>query len=161
MTRVREEWIWNEHVRQMFYNIPRVSNMIAAHQLDFIGKTVQGPSDRPAQQMLTACCNHVRRVGRPFLHNKDYIVQNLRLLFANVPEVTINNYGSLKSWIREASHEQYWDQLVACLIDRQATIPACPDEWPRPRQSPRNHDAPPHHQQPFPPCLLEPDKQIK
>ena len=47
--RVCEEWIRNEHVRHMFYNIPRVSNMIAAHQLDFIGKTVHGPSNRPAQ----------------------------------------------------------------------------------------------------------------
>ncbi len=102
----------------MFYDIPRVSNMIAARQLDFIGKTICGPFDRPAQQMLTACCDHVRRVGRPFLHNKDFIVKNLRLLFANVPEKTIDDYGSLKIWIREASHKQYWDQLVACLIDR-------------------------------------------
>jgi len=132
ITRVHEEQIIKEHIRHMFYDIPRVSNMIAACQLDFIWKTVQGPSDRPAQQMLTACCDHVRRVGRPFLHNKDYIVQNLRLLFANVPEVTIDDYSSLKSWIREASHEQNWDQLVACLVDRQVTIPACPDKWPRP-----------------------------
>jgi hypothetical protein len=60
MTKVREERIRNEHVRQMFYNIPRVSNMIAACQLHFIGKTIRGPFDRPAQQMLTACCNHVQ-----------------------------------------------------------------------------------------------------
>jgi hypothetical protein len=60
MTRVHEERIRNEHVRQMFYDIPRVSNMIAARQLDFIWKTVRGPSDRSAQQMLTACCNHVQ-----------------------------------------------------------------------------------------------------
>ncbi len=132
MTRVREERIWNEHVRQMFYDILRMSNMIAARQLDFIWKTVRGPSDRPAQQMLTACWDHVRQVGHPFLHNKDYTVQNLCLLFANVHEVTIDDYGSLKSWIREASHNRYWDQLVACLVDRQATKPACPDKWPRP-----------------------------
>ena len=113
----------------MFYDIPRISNMIAAHQLDFIGKTIRGLFDRPAQQMLTVCCEHVRRVGHPFLHNKDFIVKNLRLLFANIPEVTIDGYGSLKNWIREASHEQYWDQLVACLIVRQAEIPTRPDEW--------------------------------
>jgi hypothetical protein len=109
MTRVREEGIQNKHVRRMFYDIPRVCNMIAAHQLDFIGKTVRGPSDRPAQQMLTACCDTVCRIGYPFLHNKDYIVKNLRLLFANVPEVTIDKYGSLKHWIKEVSHEQYWN----------------------------------------------------
>jgi hypothetical protein len=59
MTKVREDCIWNEHVRQMFYDIPRVSNMIAARQLDFIGKTMRGPFDRPAQQMLTECCDNV------------------------------------------------------------------------------------------------------
>jgi hypothetical protein len=74
-----------------------VGNMIATQQLDFLGKTVCGPHDHPAQQMLTACCDNVRQVGCPFLHNKDYIVKNLCLLFANVPEVTINNYGSLKN----------------------------------------------------------------
>ena len=55
MTKVREDCIRNEHVRRLFYNIPRVSNMIAAHQLDFIGKMIHGPFGRPAQQMLTAC----------------------------------------------------------------------------------------------------------
>jgi hypothetical protein len=103
MFHVKKEKLLNEHVRKMFYGIPRVGNMIAAHQLDFLGKTIRGPHDCPAQQMLTACCNNVHQVGHPFLHNKDYIVKNLRLFFANVPEVTINDYGSLKHWIREAS----------------------------------------------------------
>jgi hypothetical protein len=85
MTKVREEEIQNKQVRRMFYDIPCVWNMIAACQLDFIGKTVHRPSDRPAKQMLTACCDTVCQIGRPFLHNKDYIVKNLRLLFANVP----------------------------------------------------------------------------
>ncbi len=86
----------------MFYNIPCVGNMIAARQLDFLGKTVHGSSDRPAQQKLTACCNTICRIGRPFFHNKDYNVRNLRLLFTNVPEVTISKYGSLKHWTKEA-----------------------------------------------------------
>jgi hypothetical protein len=129
MKRVREEGMQNEHVRGMFYNIPCICNMIAACQLDFIGKTVCGPSNRPAQQMLTACYNTVCQIGHPFLHNKDYIVKNLCLLFANVPEVTIDKYGSLKDWIKEASHEQYWNQLVTCLTNRQATIPVHPDKW--------------------------------
>ena len=93
----------------MFYDIPHVCNMIAARQLDFIGKVVGGPQAHPAQQMLTACCNQVWQVGRPFLNNKDFIVKNLQLLFANVPEVTIDTFGSLKSWIKEASHKEYWD----------------------------------------------------
>jgi len=57
--------------------------------------------------MLMACCDNIRPVGRLFLHLKDYIIKNLHLLFANVPEVTIDDFGPLKSWIREALHEKY------------------------------------------------------
>jgi hypothetical protein len=144
----------------MFYDIPCVCNMIAAHQLDFIRKTVCGPSDRPAQQMLTKCCDTVCRIGRPFLHNKDNIVKNLRLLFANVPEVTIDKYGSLKHWIKKASHKQYWSQLVKCLTHRHAAIPVRPDKWPQPRISFGNHDAPPPQtNNPFPPHHLKQTEQ--
>ncbi len=83
----------------MFYDSPCVSNMIAMQQMDFIEKIIHAPSDRPAQQMLTACCDNICPVGRPYLHSKDYIIKNLRLLFANVPKVTIDVFGSLKSWI--------------------------------------------------------------
>ncbi len=96
MKRVHKEGIQIKHVSRMFYDILCICNMITARQLDFIGITVCGPSDRPAQQMLTACCNIVHQIRHPFLHNKDYIVKNLRLLFANTPEVTIDKYGSLK-----------------------------------------------------------------
>ena len=80
--------------------------MIAARQLDFLGKTMRGPHNRPAQQMMTASCDNVHRVGRPFLHNKDFIVKNLCLLFANDPEVTIDEYGSLKNWINLARNKK-------------------------------------------------------
>jgi hypothetical protein len=59
MMRVKAEQIHNEHVRRMFNDISRVGNMIAAQQLDFLGKTVRRPHDCPAQQMLTACCENV------------------------------------------------------------------------------------------------------
>ncbi len=84
MFRAKEEQIHNAHVRRMCYYIPSVGNMIAARQLNLFGQTVCGPHNHPAQQMLTACCDNVRRVGRPFLHNKDYIVKNLHLLFASL-----------------------------------------------------------------------------
>jgi len=101
----------------MFYDIPHIGNMIAACQMDFIGKIICAPPDRPAQQMLTACCDNIHPVGCPFLHLKDYIIKNLRLLFANVPEVTIDDFGSLKSWIQEALHEKYWTPFVDCLTN--------------------------------------------
>jgi hypothetical protein len=84
-------------------------NMIAARQLGFIGKVVRGPINRPARRMLTACCQHKSNRVRPYLHNKDVIVRNPRLLFAKVPDVLIDDYGygSLKDWFREALPESY------------------------------------------------------
>ncbi len=99
---VQEDHIRNEKIRQMFYDIPCVINMIATKQLGFLGKVVRGPHDSPACWMLTACCQHKRKRGRPYLHNKDVIVQNLRLLFARIPEVIIDDYGSVKDWFKEA-----------------------------------------------------------
>jgi hypothetical protein len=104
--------------------------MIAARQLGFLGKVVRGPHDAPACRMLTACCQHKCKRGRPYLHNKDVIVQNLRLLFAQIPKVVINDYGSVKDWFKEASHESYWTALVRCLLDKQAPLPTQPTEWP-------------------------------
>jgi hypothetical protein len=132
MMRVKEERIRNEHMGRMFYDIPCVRNMIAARQLDFIGKAIRGAPDRPARSLIAAYCAHKRLVGCPFLHNKDAIVKNLRLLFANVPEVTIDDTGSLKLWIQEALHETYWNQLVRCLLHREEKLPARPTEWSQP-----------------------------
>ena len=79
---------------------------------------MRAPPDRPAQRILTAAsCDNTHLVGRPFFHNKDHIMKNLRLLFSEVPEFTINDFGSLKLWIREASDAAYWTQLVKCLTD--------------------------------------------
>jgi hypothetical protein len=132
MTCVKEERIRNEHMRRMFYNIPCVQNMIAMRQLDFIGKAIRGAPNRSARSLIAACCAHKRLVGCPFLHNKDAIVKNLCLLSANVPEVIIDDTGSLKSWIQEDLHEAYWNQLVQSLLHCKEELPAHPTEWPRP-----------------------------
>ena len=140
ITQVQEERIRNDKIRRLFYDIPCVTNMIAARQLGFLGKVVRGPHDTPARRMLTACCQHKRKRGRPYLHNKDVIVRNLRLLFARIPEVVIDDYGSVKDWFKEASHESYWTALVTCLLDKQTPLPPRPTEWPPPkRRSPRGH----------------------
>ena len=140
ITQVQEDHIRNDKIRRMFYDIPCVNNMIAARQLGFLGKVVRGPHDAPARRMLTACCQHKRKRGRPYLHNKDVIVRNLRLLFVRVPEVVIDDFGSVKDWYKEATHKTYWTALIRCLLDKQAPIPTRPTEWPLPRRrSPRGH----------------------
>jgi hypothetical protein len=119
-------------------------NMIAARQLGFLGKVVQGQHDSTACRMLTACCQHKRKHRCPYLHNKDVIVQYLRLLFAQIPNVVINDYGSMKDWFKEVSHEFYWTAHVRYLLDKQAPLPAQPTTWQPPHQrSPRGHPSPP------------------
>jgi hypothetical protein len=100
MAHIQDDCIRNDHVQQIFYNILQVMNMIAAQKLDCIEKIICGLPDRLAQQLLTSCSDQVRCIGNPFLYNKDHIVKNLHLLFTNIPEVTIDEYGSLKSWFR-------------------------------------------------------------
>jgi len=134
----------------MFYDIPRVRNMIAARQMDFIGKVVRGDWSQPAKRMITACCHNTRLAQRPHYHNKDSLVKNLKLLFAQVDDVEIDHQGSLKHWINEASDEQYWTSLVRCLIDRHAKLPERPEHWTRRRRSPRNHNNN-SHEWAFPP----------
>jgi hypothetical protein len=137
---VQEDHNRNEKIRQMFYDIPCVINMIAARQLGFLGKVVRGPHDSPACRMLTACCQHKRKCECPYLHNKDIIVQNLQLLFAKISKVIIDDYGSVIDWFKEVSHKAYWAALIQCLLNKQAPLPTQPTTWPPPHQhSSRGH----------------------
>jgi len=43
-SQVKEERIRNDKIRRLFYEIPCVTNMIAARQLGFLGKVVRGPA---------------------------------------------------------------------------------------------------------------------
>jgi hypothetical protein len=129
MTRVKEESIQNAKIRSIFYDIPDVKHMIAAGQLDFVGKAIRGPHDRPSRCMITACCNHQQRVGRPQTNTKNTMVWNLQLLFARVSTTTIDRYDSLKAWINEASDEKYWTALVQCLLHSNAPLPEQPPAW--------------------------------
>ena len=124
--------------------------MIAARQMRFIGKVVRGPWSRPAKRMLTACCANIRLAQRPNFHNKDLLVKNLKLLFANVHDVEIDNQGSMKEWINEVMDEEYWNQLVECLTDKFAELPERPETWRRRRRSPRGHEES-RREQPWPP----------
>ena len=90
MSTVQEQRLRNGKVRDMFYSIPCVRNMIAARQMDFVGKMIRGPPDRPSRNMITACCDHKRRVGRPQTTGKNFMVENLRLLFQDIPTVQID-----------------------------------------------------------------------
>jgi hypothetical protein len=90
MSTVQEQRLRNGKVRDMFYSIPCIRNMIAARQMDFVGKMIRGPPDRPSRNMITSCCDHKRRVGRPQTMGKNFMVENLCLLFQDIPTVQID-----------------------------------------------------------------------
>ena len=81
MFQVKDMKITNKTIHNTFYAIPGVRTIIAARQLDFIGKLIQGPTDQPARKMITSCCNKKQGVGRPQTTMKNSIVKNLQLLF--------------------------------------------------------------------------------
>ncbi len=129
ISKVQEDRIRNKRVREMFYSIPCVQNMIAACQADFIGKMIQCPPNQPSRNMITACCDHKRRVGHPQTTGKNFMVENLRLLFQDVNTVHINRFGLLQDWIHEASNKKYWNQLVDRLLHPSTPLPERPEAW--------------------------------
>jgi len=60
---------------------------------------------------------------------KNSMVENIRLLLQDVTTVNIDCFGSLRNWIHEASNEEYWNQLVACLHNPRTPLPERPEAW--------------------------------
>ncbi len=107
----------------MFCSIPCVQNMIAARQVNFIGKMIRGPPDCPSRNMITACCDHKRRAGQPQTTGKIFMDENLRLLFQDFDTVNIDHFGFLRDWIHKATDKKYWDQLVKRLLLPDTPLP--------------------------------------
>ena len=57
------------------------------------------------------------------------MVENIRLLFQDVTTVNIDCFGLLRNWIHEASNEEYWNQLVARLLNPCTPLPERPEAW--------------------------------
>ena len=90
---------------------------------------IQGPPDQPLRNMITACCDHKRRVGHPQTTGKKIMVENIRLLYQDFTTVNIDCFGSLRDWIHEASNKEYWNQLVAHLLNPCTPLPERPEAW--------------------------------
>ena len=129
MTKVQDQRLRNVKVHDMFYSIRCIKNMIAARQMDFVGKMVRGPPDCPSSNMITACCDHKCQVERPQTMGKNFMVIKLGLLFQDIPTVQINRHGSLCSWIHEASNAKFWCQHVDQLLHPATPVPERPVNW--------------------------------
>ncbi len=102
--------------------------MIAARQMDFIGKMIRGPPDQPSRNMITACCDHKRQVRWPQM-TENFMMENLRLLFKDITTINIDRFGSLQDWIHEANDEAYWNQLIKRLLHPNTPLPERPETW--------------------------------
>ena len=60
---------------------------------------------------------------------KNFILENLHLLFQDVITVNIDCFGSLQDWINKANDEGYWNQLVKRLLHPDTPIPERPETW--------------------------------
>jgi hypothetical protein len=92
---------------------------------------LQGPPDCLSCKMITACCNYKCQVGPPQTAGKNFIVENLYLLFHDIPTVQINQHGSLRlrDWIPYASNKKYWCQLVDQRMHPVTPLPDQPTDW--------------------------------
>ncbi len=123
ITRVKEEKIQNTTIQNIFYNIPDVEHMIAAWQLDFIGKAIRGPHDQPLRCMIKVCCNHHQQVGCPQTHTKTpwYKIYNSSLLESPLPPLIALACSELDQW-------GIWQEILDCSCQLTAP-PWCPPPW--------------------------------
>ena len=91
MTEVKYKRIPNETVRRKCFGILNIEEKIATQQLTFIGKVTRNSDDHLPTKLLTAWCNHKRRLGGVLHTNKKYIAHNLRLIIPGVEKT-----GALK-----------------------------------------------------------------
>ena len=94
----------------LFFNILTIRNHIAFCQLTYIGEIVRRESTHIPTHLLTAWCDHPRKVGRPLLTNKQCIVRNLQFV---IPE--LNKNGTLASWGFHVLDFSFWNTLLRTM----------------------------------------------
>ena len=77
MSQVIDRYIENASIRETFYNILTIKNKIAFRKLTYLGKIFYREASHIPTRILTAWCDHPRKVGRPLLTNKQSIVRNI------------------------------------------------------------------------------------
>ena len=125
MAEVKENRISNKKLQEKFYNIQSGRNMIAARQLQFLGKLVRSEDSSIPKQLLTAWVNHKRLPGGVLTTTKTSYVKSLQRLYPKntyrkdaetgkqVPiEIHMDRFGSLKYWIEDAMDEKRWQWMI-------------------------------------------------
>jgi hypothetical protein len=166
MLEVKEDKVRNETIRENFFRIPPIREMIAARQLSYLGKIVRHlHPDHLPKQLLVAWANNPRPAKRGILYtNKRAIVKSLDMLYTpkNMDKnpLPITN-GALNRWYEDAMSEKYWEWLIDRKLRKpHLNIPPPSDNPPRnathedpsspPSSSDRNSPPSPSPRRPHP-----------
>ena len=110
MSQVIGRHIKNASIREKFYNIPTIKNQIAFRQLTYLDKIFRQEASHIPTRLLTAWCDHPRKVGRPLLTHKQSIVRNIQLV---LPEV--DRTGLLSTWGFHNLDAHHWNEFLNTL----------------------------------------------
>ena len=153
MTNVKEERITNKQLRERFNDIPSVQTLVDIRTMGFLGTIVRANIDHPPRQILIAFIPNTRHVGRPLKSNKESMWESLQRLMNDVPEICIDDQGSLKDWYNDALDDLFFKKLIDHLRDPNVPIPERPnrDANFNPRRSRRTRnqraESPPRQEQ--------------
>ena len=119
MSEVKEDKITNKKLQAKFYNIQSGRSMIAARQLQFLGKLVRSENPSIPKQLLTAWVNHKRLRGGVLITTKSSYTKSLQMLYSkNIYRIDKNSgkkvpvmihmdrFGSLKYRVEDDIDEK-------------------------------------------------------
>ena len=110
----------------LFDNFPRVEALIDTRRMNLLGKIIRDKVSSPPRQMLIAFVSNPRGRGRPLTNNRDSTIESLQRLFKDIPEIHIDEKGSLKDWYLDAIDATYWSQCVARFLNQDLPAPVRP-----------------------------------
>jgi hypothetical protein len=127
MTRVKDEHIKNEKIREEFFHLPDIRRMIAIRQLNYIGKALRHPNqEHLPKQLLPAWVNNKRPQGGVLTTNKKSLVKALDLLYSTKSKTDpfdgaanrMDRKGTIGLWLDDALNEARWNWLIDCQLRR-------------------------------------------
>jgi hypothetical protein len=101
--------------------------MIAARQLNYIGKVIRHPNpEHLPKQLLPAWVNNKRPQGGVLTTNKKSLVKALNLLYSSNSKTNpfdgaanrMDKKGSIELWLDDALDEARWNWLIDCQLRR-------------------------------------------
>ena len=142
MCQVIDRHIKNASIWKKFYNVSTIKNYIAFWQITYLGKIFCREASHIPTWLLTAWCDHPRKVVRPLLTNKQSVVMNIQLVLPEVDGISL-----LSKWVFHALDAQHWNNLLKTL--KHSSYESLED-------SPNNQEPPPPTSTRSPPSSTPP-----